>query len=115
MNDAVGMCGLECVGNLRSGLHELRRVEALARQPLRERLAFQQLDGDEVIAFMLLDRIDGADVRMIERRGGARLTLESLERLRIAREFLRKKLDGHATSEPAVFGFIDDAHAALTQ
>src|SRR5688572_18718388 len=103
MDDAFGMRGLERVCNLDGGIDELCQIEPLPRKPLRERLALEQLHGDEVIALVLFDRVDGADVRMIERRCGARLPLEAFERLRISREFLWKELDRDTPAEPAVF------------
>ena len=57
--------------------------------PLIERLAFEQLHDNEALIAMLSDFVDGADVRMIQCRGGTSLPLKSLQRLWLAREFLR--------------------------
>jgi hypothetical protein len=64
---------------------------------------------------MLLNVVDGTDIRMIERRRGACLTLEPFQRLRICGHVLGKKFQGHETAELAVFGLIDHTHAAATE
>jgi len=48
-------------------------------QPLLEGLPFEQLHGDERLAFVFINVVDGADVGMIQRRRGARLALEALQ------------------------------------
>ena len=65
--------------------------------------------------FVLLDRVDGADVRVIERRGGARLALEALEQLAVLGHLRRKKLQRDAAAELGVLGFVHHAHATRAQ
>ena len=49
------------------------------REPLPERLALDVLHRDVVLAFAgLTERVDGADVRVVERGGGPGLLLEPL-------------------------------------
>ena len=45
---------------------------------------------------MFSEFVDRADVGMVERGGGARLAAEALQRLRIAAQFFRQKLQGDA-------------------
>jgi hypothetical protein len=42
----------------------------------------------------------------------ARLALEALNKLRILRHFLRKKLYGDPAAELRVFGLVNNAHSA---
>ena len=70
-------------------VEQLADLEALPRQPLRQRLALEQLHDDEVLALVLLDRVDRADARVVQRRRRARLALESLQRLRVVRQLVR--------------------------
>ena len=46
-----------CVGELEQRVD----LERLPADALRERLALEQLHDDEVLAFVLLDAVDGAD------------------------------------------------------
>jgi len=48
-------------------------------QPLFQRLAFQQLHSYKRLALELINIVDGADVRMIERRRRAGLALEAFQ------------------------------------
>ena len=66
-------------------------------------------------AGVLSDIVNRADVWMIEGRGGAGLALEPFDRTRIPRQFLGEEFQRDGTSQPRVFGQVDDAHAALTQ
>ena len=82
---------------------------------LLEGLAFEQFHRDEGLAFGLVDIVDGADVRMIERGSRLRLALESLQRMPVPGYLFRKKLQGDGAFEPGVFGFVDDAHTSVAQ
>jgi hypothetical protein len=64
-----------------------------------------------VPAFMLLNRMDRANVWVIEGRSGAGLALEALKRLAVLRHFGGKKFQGHAATELGILGFIHHAHA----
>ena len=79
---------------------------------LRERLSLEQFHRDEVPAFVLADRVDRADVRVIQRRGRARLALKPLERDGIGARRVGQELQRDAAAELRVFGFVDDAHTA---
>src|ERR1700730_6817484 len=64
---------------------------------------------------MFFDRMDGADIGMIERRSGTRLALGTLPACGIPCEFFRQELQAHATSELNVFCLVNDAHAAAAE
>ena len=62
---------------------------------LLERLAVEQLHGDELRALELVHLVDRADVRVIERRGGARLAQEAFSGLLVADAIGRQELERH--------------------
>src|SRR5579859_4413485 len=80
-----------------------------------ERLAFEQLHGDEALAIRFADVIEGTDVGMVQGGGGAGLALKALERLRIARKIFRKKFERDVAAQASVLGLVNDAHAACAQ
>ena len=86
-----------------------------APDPLRERLSLEQLHGDEVLALVLVDRVDGADPGVVERRGRARLALEALEGGRVGGELGGQELERDVPAELRVLGLVDDAHAAAAE
>src|SRR5262249_44378457 len=85
------------------------------RDPVLQRLSVEQLHDHELLAIVLADVVDGADVRMIQRRGNPRFTVEPVERLRVRGELGRQKLDRDLPAEPHVFRAINDAHSAAAE
>jgi hypothetical protein len=76
-----------------------------------ECLSLQQFHGNEGSPIGLIDFVDRADVRMVQRRRSLGLPLESAEGLRIVGEFFGEELQGKVTIELEVFRLIDHAHA----
>ena len=64
------------------------------------------------IALVLADLVDGDDVRMVERRGGARLLREAQIVLRTLVETLGEQLDRDDAAEAGVARPVEPAHAA---
>ncbi len=64
---------------------------------------------------MLANLVNGADVGMIQGRGGTRLAAKTLERVRIVGDFRRQELQRDEAAEFGVFGFIYNAHPATAE
>jgi hypothetical protein len=77
---------------------------------LAQRLAFEQFGHDVRRALMSADVVDRENVRMVERRRGARFLLEARQALDIGRIVVRQHFDGHVAPEPRIAGAIDLAH-----
>ena len=119
MDNPLLVCGLERLRDLsrdreRFALREARC--AGARRPLRccqsfsEGLAFDQLQDQTAHAVCLFDAVDGADVRVVQRREHPRLTLEARAPFRIRRERRRQDLDRDLASKRLVVRPVDLAH-----
>ena len=80
-----------------------------------QRLALQQLHGDERAAFEFSNIVNGADVGMIERGCSARLAAEPFDRLRIVGNVVRKEFQRDAPAEARVLGLVDHAHSPAAQ
>ena len=99
----------------------------VATQPLLERLPLQEFHRNERLSFVLSDFINRADVRMVERRGGARFAPEAFEGLGIVsvgegsalprerRALPYQELERHQPAELRVLGLVNHAHAATTE
>ncbi len=75
MHDAVPVRLGETPRHLQGDVEHLVERQRAARDPLRQGLAAVVGHGDEDLAVLgLFDLMDGAQVRVIERRGGARFT-----------------------------------------
>src|SRR5580700_2969528 len=71
VDDAFGMSGVEGVGELDADVEQAIERKRTAGQFLAEALALQQLHRNKGLASVVFDRVDGADVGMIQGRGGA--------------------------------------------
>ncbi len=115
MNDVAAVRRVERIGDLNRQLERFVARKRLAVDAFLERLPFEQLHHDEGPALVLADFVNDADVRMIQRRRGPRLTDKPLERGLVSRHFRRQELQRHRPAERRVLGFIDDAHPAAAQ
>ena len=108
------MRGVERVGDLdgeveQSWLRQRRPPPARACSVCPSSSSIDQ----EALALVLAEVVDRADVRMVQRRGGARFALEALDRAAascVSRA--GQELERDVPSEPQVLGAIDDAHPA---
>jgi len=64
------------------------------------------------VAFYLIDFVDSRYVRMVERRGSARLAQESLSRQFVLLRFGKHQFERDRAMQLEVFGLVDLAHAA---
>ena len=115
MDDALGVCGRERVGQRVGDVeHPLDRQAALGNGDV-ERLALDELHGEEVDALGFFDREDRDDARMIERGQGLRLAAESLQAVGVRGHPGGENLEGDLAPQLGVRGAIHLAHAAFAQ
>ena len=110
MDDALRVRGVESARDLpRQCEHRVGR-HGRPRQTAPEGLTLKQL-RHEVWLLAVEDGVeDGDDVRMVQAARRARLALEALHTVRVAREFRRQQLDGHDAVEHVVTRRVDDPH-----
>jgi hypothetical protein len=86
------MCGIQRVGNLHSDVQQQLHRQRLAADPMLQRLAIQELHRDKALPIALINLVNCADARVVQRRGRASFPAESLQRRGILGNFGRKKL-----------------------
>jgi len=64
---------------------------------------------------VLIEAVDGADIRMIERRGGARLAAEALDRFFARGVAHRQDFQRDLAAELCILRTVHHAHPASTQ
>ena len=79
-----------------------------------ERLALEQLHGDEHAPGVLADLVDLADVGMVDAGGGAGLAPQALPG-GLVRRRRRQRLEGDGPGQPFVTGGVDHAHPAFAE
>src|SRR6266853_4193928 len=115
MDDSRLMRGVEGVGNLDGDVKDLSACQRLARDDVLESLTFQELHHKEGVAFGFVNFINGADVGMVEGRGGPCLALKSLQSLMVANQFGWKELQRYIPAQLEILGAIYHSHAPAAQ
>src|ERR1019366_6767111 len=75
-----------------------------------QRHAIEEFHGNERSTVLLVNVVDGADVGMVQRRGGASFAPEALQRQPVVSQIVGKKLEGDETAETRVLGLVDHTH-----
>src|SRR6266705_579146 len=83
MNNALSMSSIEPIRDLNSEVEEQIGRQSLASDSILQSLALEQFHGDEVLALVLADVVNRADVRVIQSRGRSGFALKTLESQRI--------------------------------
>ncbi|MEK7408746.1 MAG: hypothetical protein AAB225_27080 [Acidobacteriota bacterium] len=109
------MGGVQGVGNLDGCVQEFVRAKGLVGNSLPEGLAFEELHDDERLALELVDAVDGADVGVVQRRGGAGLALEALQHEGVLGKPWWQEFQGYLPPQPAVLRPLNDTHAAAAE
>src|SRR3981081_1874660 len=109
MDDSLSVRRIEGVGNFDTQRKQRIEFQRAIADTMFQRRAVEVLHDDERLAVLLADIVDGADVRMVECRGSSGLTAESLQRLPVLRDILRKELRGNEAVKACVFGLVHDS------
>ncbi len=115
MHDVLGVCGIQCFGDLDSEFQNDVDLQQRSVEPTPKCLALEQLHHDEGLALVLIDLVDRADVRMVQGCRGAGFPKKAAKRGLVARRLGRKELDCYGAIELRVFSPIDDPHAAVAE
>jgi hypothetical protein len=78
-------------------------------------LPIEILHGDERLPVLVVDFVDGADVRVIQRGGSFGFALKAAQRLRIFRYLHGQEFEGNKPAELDILGLVDDTHAATAE
>ncbi len=112
MDDSLRVCGVERVGDLDAQIEHRFDLQRLASDPVPECLPLQQFHGDEGSPIGLVNLVDRANIRVVQRGRSLGLPLKTAESLCVVGEFVGKELKGNVATELQVFCLIHHAHAA---
>ena len=91
VDDARAMRGVQRVGDLGAHVEGGVQAQRTGGEPILQRRALQILHDDERPPVLLADVVDGADVRVVERRRRLRLAREPAQGLGVASRALRRR------------------------
>ena len=112
MRDLFLMRGRERIGERHRDLEEARHRHPARRHQVAQRASIDQLHRQEADAVRFLGRVDGDDVRMIERRDRARFAIEAFEAAGLVGDIRRQDLQRDIAPKPRIARAIDLAHSA---
>ena len=115
VRDAARMRGGHGVGERNRDLEELRQRHPSGRNQFRQRAPLDELHGQHGRAVVLLDRMDGDDVRMGQRGNGTRLALKPIAVGRVSRARVMKSLQRDEATQLLVARLEDLTHATLAE
>jgi hypothetical protein len=105
--------GGEAVGDLRRELQRFLHRKRAAVHRLAQGLAIDVLHGHERPSFVVAaDLVDGHDVRVVQRRCGARFVSQAEQVLGRFREMRRQQLDRDLAAKLVVVGEKDFTHGS---
>jgi len=115
VSDALRVRRIQPIGNLDREVEQFVDLYEFRPDPVLEGLPFEILHRNEGLAFIFADLINGANMGMVESRGGARFTLKAFQSQAVLGKMFRQELEGDEPAELGVFGFINHTHPAATQ
>ena len=115
MDDPGGVRLFERECRLDADVRDLAGRQRARPDPLRQGRSFNVLHDDEDPLVVLIDLVDGADVRVVERGDGLRLVDQALPGLLAAGDCVGQHLDGHFAAKRAVLRQKDFAHPARAE
>ena len=115
MHDAGVVSRSQSIHHLRADLDQTIGRHRPTIDRLLESLALHQLHDQERPTLVLTDVVDGADVRVVQSRGGARFPLKALQDLRAVDHLVGQELDRHWPTQASILATVDDAHAATAE
>src|SRR5579862_9358038 len=110
VDNSLVMSNVQSIGNFDSHTEQVLKPHRPPPDSMFECLALQILHRDEAPAVMLGNFVNGADVRVVQCRGGTSLAAKTFKCLQVLCELLGKKLECDKATERGVFGLVDDTH-----
>jgi hypothetical protein len=115
MDDAGSMSRVQRVRDVDAERQDDLNLQWTPCDPVLQRQSVQKLHGDEGLAVLVVNFVDGADVRMIQCRSSLGFALKAGEGLRIFGYVVGQELEGNKAVELDVLSFVHHTHAAAAQ
>ena len=115
VNDSLAVCSTECICYLNSPCKHLLKRQRPGGNVMLKGRAFHEFHGNEGLAILLIDFVDGADVGMVQRGRCTGFSAKTFEGLGMPGHICGQKLERDEPGERGVLGFVHDAHASPAQ
>ena len=115
VDDTFGVRCIERVCDLYGQRQNRLGIHRSPRDAMLQRHAIQKLHGNEGLAMLVVNFVNGADVRMIQRGSSFGFALKAGECLRVVGYIVRQELEGDKADQLHILGFVDHAHPTTTE
>src|SRR5262249_19553679 len=115
MDDALCMGGVESVSDLDADIKQDFHVDRTPHDEVFERLTVEKFHGDESHAILFVNLVDGANVGVVQSRGGLGLTLKTSQCLRVLRHIVRQEFQSYEAVKLDVLSLVHHAHSTAAE
>jgi hypothetical protein len=115
MDNSQRVGGIQAISNFDAEREQCLQFHGTVADDVLQRRAVEVLHDDERLAILLADVMNGADIRMVERRSGFSLAAEPPQGLRILSHIFRKELQSDEAVQAGILGLVNDAPTAAAQ
>jgi hypothetical protein len=115
VNNSLAVGGTKRIPYLTPPFKHLRKRQRPPGHVMLQSGAFHQFHGDKHVAVLFANLVDHANVRMVERGCGTRLSLKSFQNLWIPGQVVRKKFERDKPAKGRILRLIDGTHPAAAQ
>ena len=110
VDDALFVRGFQALCRLSGEVERLLQRQRALAELFLDAVAFDELHRDEGLSIGFVDFVYGADVGVIQRRGGLRLAREARLMVFARQSVERREFEGDGALQFCVFGLVDDTH-----
>ena len=114
VDDAPQVSGREGIRNFYAYIQDSFDSKGLAADQMLQRLAFQQLHDDKWPAIEFSNIMNGANIRVIQRRGRPGFALKALQSLRVGWGIFGQEFKRDTAVQSRILGAIDHTHTSAT-
>ena len=115
MNDPLAVRRFQRIRNFHADVQQQLQIHRTPRNPMLQRGPIEEFHRQVGLPAVFANFVNRADIRMVQRRRRSRLTPESLERLRIRRQFIRKEFQRHMPAKIRILSLVHHTHPAAAK
>jgi hypothetical protein len=115
VDNALRVGGIESVRHFYSDVQKPLQLQRMIADQMLQRRAIEKFHHDEGTTLVLSYFMDGADVRMVQGRGGLAFPLEAGQGCWIVGYVIRQKLKRDKAVKVYVLSLVNDTHPAAAQ
>src|SRR5580704_1959281 len=115
VDDAFTVSGIQRIGNLNGQPQLDIGFDRFSCDAMLKGHAFKKLHDEEGTTILLADVIDGADIGVIERGGGAGFAAKAFEYLLVPGQVFGEKLERNKAAQARVLRPVNHAHSTTAK